>query len=151
MPRYLLVDGHSVIFSWPELRAVHGNRQGRAQARETLIKELRQLHDMGSWEITVVFDGQSGTGPQVPDARHPGDLVVAYSRKDQTADSIIEALVASQKDRESVTVITADEAERAAVEGLGAFCLSPDWLRGEMKSVRNDFNEDLRRRKPQRW
>jgi uncharacterized protein len=34
--RYLIVDGHSVIFAWPELRKLHARRS--SLAREALIK-----------------------------------------------------------------------------------------------------------------
>jgi predicted RNA-binding protein with PIN domain len=134
-PRYLVIDGHSVLFSWPDLRALH-QRQPR-QAREDLTRRLERLHDTGRWEVTLVFDGKAGAAP----SRRPGDMVVAYSRRDQTADSVIEGLVASQKDRSTVTVVTADGAEKTTVEALGAFCASPDWLRLEMESVQADFEE----------
>ncbi len=136
-PRYLVIDGHSVLFSWPDLRALH-QRQPR-QAREELVRRLERLHDAGRWDVTLVFDGKAGAAP----ARRPGDMVVAYSRRDQTADSVIEALVASQKekDRAAVTVVTADGAEKTTVEALGAFCASPEWLRLEMESVSADFEE----------
>ncbi len=136
-PRYLVIDGHSVLFSWPELRGLH-QRQPR-QAREELIRRLEKFHDAGSWELTLVFDGKAGTAP----VRRPGDMVVAYSKRDQTADAVIEALVASQKDRSTVTVVTADEAEKTTVEALGGFCVSPEWLKLEMESVLADFGETL--------
>ena len=37
--RYLIVDGHSVIFAWPELRKRHARRS--SLAREALTKQLR--------------------------------------------------------------------------------------------------------------
>jgi hypothetical protein len=138
-PRYLVIDGHSVLFAWPELRGLH-QRQPR-QAREELIRRLEKFHDAGSWELTLVFDGKAGGTP----VRRPGDMVVAYSQRDQTADSVIEALVAAQKDRSTITVVTADEAERTTVEALGAFCVSPGWLLLEMESVLADFGETLAR------
>jgi len=143
-PRYLLVDGHSVIHAWPELRAVH-RRQPR-QAREELVRKLRYFHDVGGWNVTIVFDGKSGP---VAEPRRPGDLVVAYSRADQTADSVIEGLVAAvaQAARANVTVVTADEAERVTVEALGGYCVSPEWLQLEMRSAQADFDETFRQAK----
>ena len=149
MPHYLVVDGHSVIFALADLLSLHRRRP--VDAREELVRRLRRLHDMGSWEVTVVFDGQSGRqGPA--EKKTSGDLVVAYSKAGQTADSVIEALVAGQtaKVREAITVITADGGERATVEGLGAYCLSPDWLEAEIRSVAADFEEEFRRAR-KRW
>jgi predicted RNA-binding protein with PIN domain len=41
--RYLVVDGHSVIFAWPDLRALH--ERNRPAARKALADRLQQLHD----------------------------------------------------------------------------------------------------------
>jgi len=146
MPRYLLIDGHSVLHSWPDLLALH-RRQPR-NAREELVRRMRHLHDMGTWEVTIVFDGKAGT----PEPKRPGDIAVLYSRAGQTADSVIEALVARQKpkDREAITVITADGGERTTVESLGAYCMSPDWLEAEMRAVAADFEEEFRQAR-KRW
>ena len=42
-PRYLLVDGHSVIHSWPELRSLHSRQP--TQARRNLIRDLSARAD----------------------------------------------------------------------------------------------------------
>ena len=125
--RYLVVDGHSVIFAWPDLRTLH--QRNRAAARRALADRLQILHDSTTWRITLVLDGTHGT---VDPPRHPHDMVTAYATADQTADSIIERLVASSGAAERVTVITADEVERRLVESLGAATASPTWLREEM-------------------
>jgi hypothetical protein len=39
--RYLIVDGHSIIFGWPELRKLHARRS--SLAREALLKQLRDI------------------------------------------------------------------------------------------------------------
>ena len=41
--RYLIVDGHSIIFAWPELRKLHARRS--SLAREALLKQLRDYQD----------------------------------------------------------------------------------------------------------
>jgi predicted RNA-binding protein with PIN domain len=48
------------------------------------------------------------------------DMVVSYATADQTADSIIERLVAASGVAGEILVITADEAEKLTVESLGA-------------------------------
>src|SRR5215475_7976654 len=53
--RYLIVDGHSVIFAWPELRKLHARRS--SLAREALIKQLRDYQDWTGVRVVVVFDG----------------------------------------------------------------------------------------------
>lgn len=144
---YLLVDGHSVIHSWPALRALHQRRP--AKAREELIHALRLLHDSGAWRITVVFDGRFGT-PQF--RGRPSDLIVAYSTSDETADSIIERLVGQTGLAAKITVVTADGAERETVAALGANTVGPEWLQDELDRGRGELDQTLRRINRQaRW
>ncbi len=147
--RFLVVDGHSVIFAWPELRQMHDHN--RAAARQELIELLGRLHDTSDWLITLVLDGKLGTGaPRV--GTKTSAMVVCYAHADQTADSIIERLVASSGHAESVLVITADEAERLMVESLGAMTSSPDWLRREMEQGQKLFAGELDRiHRAARW
>jgi uncharacterized protein len=143
---YLVVDGHSVIYAWPELRSLH-ERQPR-QAREALLTRLRHLHETSTWAVTLIFDGRYGASP-LPDRT---GFIVRYSTAVQSADSLIEALVAAQKDRSRITVITADQAERHCVESLGAFCHSPGWLLGEIGAQAEQFAVTHQRVKRQaRW
>jgi predicted RNA-binding protein with PIN domain len=147
--RYLVVDGHSVIFSWPELRALHG--RNRAVARKTLADQLRQLHDTTTWRVTLVLDGKLGTAAGVAPAR-PADMVICYATADQTADSIIERLVAASGVAGDILVISADEVEKRTVESLGALTASPEWLRQEMERENSTFSVELERiHRSARW
>ena len=136
--RYLVVDGHSVIFSWADLRTLH--QKDRAAARKTLADRLRGLHDSTAWRVTLVLDGTHGSAPA---PRQPNDMVVVYATADQTADSIIERLVAASGAAAEVLVITADEVERRLVESLGASTASPAWLQEEMTREGAAFQGEL--------
>ncbi len=82
----------------------------------------------------------------------PTDMIVYYATADQTADSIIERLVASSGVARDITVVTADEAERSTVESLGALAASPDWLRNEMEGEKTSFSAALERiHRTARW
>jgi predicted RNA-binding protein with PIN domain len=140
--RYLVVDGHSVIFSWAELRTLH--QRNRAAARKELADRLQVLHDSTFWRVTLVLDGTLGTtAPTAP--RQPQDMVTVYATADQTADSIIERLVATSGAAPDVLVVTADEVERRLIESLGAAGASPAWLAQEMAQAGADFENELRR------
>jgi predicted RNA-binding protein with PIN domain len=54
--KILLVDGHSMIFDWPDLAAMHA--RNTAAAREELVKRLTGLQDNTEWTVAVVFDGK---------------------------------------------------------------------------------------------
>ncbi len=145
----LVIDGHSVIFAWKELRDLHAHSPN--QARHLLVERLRQLHDSGAWSVILVFDGRFGSRlDRIEPAS--GDMVVAYSSPDCTADSLIEGFVARRRDRQRVTVVTADQAERRTVEALGAWCSSPEWLASELVERQGTLVEALGRiHRKARW
>jgi predicted RNA-binding protein with PIN domain len=146
---YLVIDGHSVIFAWADLRKLHD--QNRAAARKALIDRLQHLHDTTEWRVTVVLDGKLGTALPAG-ARQPRDMVVTYATADQTADSIIERLVAASGVAKEILVVTADEAEKLTVESLGAAATSPSWLRKEMELEGTSFIGELERvHRSARW
>jgi predicted RNA-binding protein with PIN domain len=147
--RYLVVDGHSVIFSWPDLRALHARNQ--AAARRALADQLQQLHDSTPWRVTLVLDGKLGSASS-PGRARPTDMVICYATADQTADSIIERLVAASGVAQEILVITADEAERLTVESLGAETASPAWLRETIEREGATFSAELDRiHRSARW
>jgi len=143
-PRYLLVDGHSIIHAWPELRSLHAHHPG--QARAELIRQMSDLHDSGRWRVTLVFDGRSGGKEETP----KDSLAVLYAPANQTADSVIEKIVQAHAGKGEIGVVTADHAEITAVESFGAFGFSPDWLRDELRVAGQEMTaslENYRRKK----
>ena len=129
--RYLIVDGHSVIFAWPELRKLHVRRS--SLAREALIKRLRDYQDWTGVNVVVVFDGK---GRKIEATSDPADVQVFYSRKGQTADAIIERLASKYAKHFELTVATSDSMERETVQACGAEWISPEALRGLLSSAR---------------
>lgn len=143
-PRYLLVDGHSVVHAWQDLRQLHSRQP--SSAREKLIRLLSRLHDAGKWTVTLVFDGQRGGKEERP----RDTMAVLYATAGQTADSIIERIVQVHAGRREIGVVTADHAEMTAVESLGAFGFSPDWLQHELASVESEIAQALGRKVPKK-
>lgn len=141
--RYLLVDGHSVLFAVPELAQVHRTNQRRA--RQLLQTKLERLHDISHWRVTLVFDGRQGhhDGSVLSGTANP--MVVIYSRADQTADSIIERLTQQANDPARVTVVTADRAEQLMVEAAGAEVRSPEWLMAECSARDSEWTREVTR------
>lgn len=99
--------------------------------------------------MTLVYDG-AGMKPDA--SRESRSMAIIYSAQGQTADSIIEQIVAAQKERDMIWVVTADEAERQTVEALGANCASPEWLEGEIAAEDATFRERLEHvHRTQKW
>jgi predicted RNA-binding protein with PIN domain len=129
--RYLIVDGHSVIFAWPELRKLHARRS--SLAREALIKQLRNYQDWTGARVVVVFDGK---GKKVEATSDPADVQIFYSRSGQSADAIIERLASKYGKRYDLMVATSDSMEAETVHACGAESISPEGLRGLLASAR---------------
>jgi uncharacterized protein len=129
-PRYLIVDGHSIIFDWPELQKLHVRRQ--SLARDGLVKKLRHYQDWSAVRVVVVFDGQ---GERVSEVSDPHDVQVFYAPRGQSADSVIERLAGRYASHYDVTVATSDSLVMETVNASGANCVSPDGLRKLIESV----------------
>ncbi|MFO1485820.1 MAG: NYN domain-containing protein [Verrucomicrobiaceae bacterium] len=136
---YLLIDGHSVIHAWPELRKEHRIASRRHLARTELLKRLRNLQDMSGMQVVVVFDGaKQGTNEE----REPDGLQIIYADPGTTADTIIERLVAKYVNERPMRVVSADGMVRETILSLGADWVSPELLR----SLCDDAERDMRAR-----
>ena len=119
-PRYLIVDGHSIFFAWPELPTLHERRA--SAAREELIKRLRNYQDWTGVRVVIVFDGKA---TNVSTTSDPGDVQIFYSRSGQTADAIIERLANKYAEQFDLMVATSDTMEAETVQACGAAWISP--------------------------
>jgi predicted RNA-binding protein with PIN domain len=129
--RYLIVDGHSIIFAWPELRKLHERRS--SLAREALIKQLRDYQDWTGVRVVIAFDGKA---PKISAISDPGDVQIFYSRSGQTADTIIERLASKYAEKFKLMVATSDSMEAETIHACGAQWISPDALRTLLEEAR---------------
>ena len=131
-PQYLIVDGHSVIFAWPELRELHQRRS--SLARDALVRQLRDYQDWTGVRVIAVFDGR---GAEVDVSADPGEIQVFYSRAGQTADSIVERLASKYGAEFRLLVATSDYLEQETAAACGAECISAEGLRGLLAEARS--------------
>jgi uncharacterized protein len=132
--RYLIVDGHSIIFAWPELRKLHARRS--SLAREALLKQLRNYQDWTGVHVVIVFDGK---GKEIDASSEPGDVQIFYSRAGQTADAVIERLASKYAKRFELMVATSDSLEAETVQACGAEWISPEGLQALLSSNRKSL------------
>jgi predicted RNA-binding protein with PIN domain len=140
--RYLIVDGHSVIFAWPELRKLHERRTGIA--RSELVKILTEYQDASGVRVVAVFDG---TGGKANEATEPGGIQIFYSAAGQTADAIVERLVAKYGGQHEITVATSDHMEQQTVTSFGALVVSAEGLREWLDDARRELQRELKKLK----
>jgi len=138
--KFLIVDAHSILFAWPELRALHGRRM--ALAREALVRLLTGYQDATGVRVVAVFDGQ-GTKPQ--EVSEPGGIQIFYSASGQTADSVIERLVAAYASHHELTVATGDHLEEQTVASFGGHTISPELLRLWLEEAELDLQREIAR------
>ncbi len=132
MTDYLIIDGYNVIGSWPELKGLRQN--ALAVAREKLVEVLAEYRAYTGEHVIVVFDAYRRKEAASQEIS-PG-LEVVFSKKGQTADSLIESLVTQLSGRHQVAVVTSDWAQQQIVLGKGARRWSSQEFRGEVVRVR---------------
>lgn len=140
-PAFLVVDGNNVIHAWPDLLALH--RQRRGLGHNELCRRLRQYQDASDFRVVVVFDGRGGRFEEI---REPGGLQIIYTGDGNTADDVIERLVARHGKRYRMTVATDDLAEQNLVASLGADICSAGLLRDMVNRESGRWREQLKRR-----
>jgi predicted RNA-binding protein with PIN domain len=145
---YLLVDGHSVIHAWPELRKLHTQGARRHLAREQLMQRLRGYQDQTGCRVVVVFDG---TQARTSEIREPDGLQVIYADAGATADTVIERLAAKYAGQVAIRVASADGMVRETIHAHGADWISPEGLKLECERSESMLEKSLaslRRKRP---
>ena len=142
----ILVDGYSLLHSWPEL--AEGRARHSAAARDALIYWLAQYQDNCGTPVTVIFDGSGKVKKGSPD-EFARQVEVLYSGGGQTADDLIERAAFRLKEYGDVLVVTNDFAVRDLVGGAGGLTSScENFLRSlqiEMEQVAQDIKNHNRR------
>lgn len=112
----ILVDGYSLLHTWPEL--AEGSPRHSEAARDALVEMLTQYQDANGTPITIFFDG-TGARRSKPKNNSGGAVEVLFSNSGQTADDLIERAAHRFQDYGEVLVVTDDYAERDTVSGFG--------------------------------
>ena len=131
----ILVDGYSLLHSWPELAP--GKPRHSAAARDELIYILTRYHDASGTPITIFFDG-AGAPSGTPAAEPTSKVEVIYARAGQTADDLIERVAHRFTGYGEVLAVTDDFAERETVLSLGGMASS---CRNFIQTVKNALAE----------
>jgi predicted RNA-binding protein with PIN domain len=115
---HMIVDGYNVtIGGYGELPL--------EQQRARLIRGLSGIAAQSGAEITVVFDGAERMVGLPP---APRGVRVLFSRKGQTADEVIRALVRAEPNGRPIVVISSDNEVADGTRRHGAYPLSSDTL-----------------------
>lgn len=114
----LFVDGYNMIGAWPHLQRLQ-RQDDLAAARDILLHELSEYSKYEKIEVRVVFDAQFVPGIQKQYGLY--QLMVIFTKEDETADSYIEKAVGEENlFTTNVVVATSDLAEQWLVFQRGA-------------------------------
>jgi predicted RNA-binding protein with PIN domain len=138
----ILVDGYSLLHSWPALAP--GQPRHSAAARDELIHILARYSDAAGFPVTVVFDGggHRGQREKIPAT---SQVEVLYSRAGQTADQIIERVAHRMKPFGEVLAVTDDFAERDTVIAMGGLASSCENFIQTMADALGELERDVQR------
>ncbi|QQL43949.1 NYN domain-containing protein [Sulfuriroseicoccus oceanibius] len=139
--RLLLVDGHSAIHAWPEMKSVirRGGGDATEPARRMLVQALAAIADATEVEVAVVFDGKGGRHEQVDESTT--GIRVVFSGGKRSADGMIERVVAKHGAEIAITVASNDRLVLDAAMAGGADAMSIRGLQQWVDSCDRDFRD----------
>ena len=135
---HILVDGYNILHQWPEFE--RARRSSLAKARQALINLLTQFHDCHGGKMTLVFDGRSTSRG---DPSLHTNIAVIYSRQGESADAVIERIVAHSAKPGDFLVATDDQIQRSTVESFGARVTSADMFHILVESELDNLGQAL--------
>jgi len=122
-----VVDGNNVIGQTP------GWHRDKPGSRRRLLGELAAFARATKARVTVVFDGAPDR--DVPDGASFKGVRVYYPGRGSDADSVVERLVASDRNRRGLTIVTSDRRLAAECRGLGARVVASGEFRKQMAAA----------------
>ncbi|GFH41228.1 NYN domain-containing protein [Lactococcus insecticola] len=133
----LIVDGYNMIGSWAETHQLFQNND-LEQARDILLKKLSDYAGFEGLEVICVFDAQFVPG--VTSKFNVHNVLVVFTKEDETADSYIEKLAGKCNNAlTTVFVATSDLAEQWVVFSQGAMRVSARELEERVNLRKQDL------------
>ncbi|MFC7442681.1 NYN domain-containing protein [Laceyella putida] len=138
---WLVVDGYNVIGADPEVK---WNPATLEEERIKLIRDLSEYQAITGRQVYLVFDAHQTPGARVKTNQE--QVIVYYTRRDETADEFIESFVKKNKSpHRAIYVATSDYLEQRMVFGQGAYRISSRELLEEIRVAKKKLNEKLRK------
>jgi predicted RNA-binding protein with PIN domain len=144
--RHLVVDGSNLAHAWARGRGLRREKGFLETASRDVVERARAAHDFLGWAVTVVFDGNR------PDRaiEHPDGssrtLTVVYAAAGETADQLIERLLARAPATAGWLVATNDRALAQSAFSRGAEAISAEDCARWLERIGREGFERARRR-----
>jgi len=136
MYSWLIIDGYNIINKWGSL--LKAKNESIEFARETLNTIIQKYSDYKDIKVTIVYDGKNPEREEIS-----GSPNIIFSKRNETADTIIEFLVYNADNPAEITVATDDNIQRSLVMGAGAWFISAKELEAEVDETLKQMRKKL--------
>lgn len=133
---YLLVDGYNMLFAWDELKGLA--KEDLEAARLRLMDILSNYAAFKRRHVVLVFDGYRVRGNRGERFLHH-NLLVVYTRENETGDAYMEALIHAIGRHDRVWVATSDSLIQLSAFRTGVLRLSARELREEVLAAQQEM------------
>jgi predicted RNA-binding protein with PIN domain len=141
LPSYLIVDAHSMIFAWDDLRELHSS--STIAARNELIHRMTSYQDSTAEHVVLVFDGK---GETTRTHNEKDGIQVFYSPAGITADQIIERLAGKYANHRHLTVASRDRGVLDTCSSFGANAISARTLYELLERAKRELSQRINTR-----
>ena len=133
---YLLVDGYNMLFAWESLKELA--REDLEAARLRLMDILSNYAAFKHRNVVLVFDGYRVKGNRGERFLHH-NLLVVYTRENETGDAYMEALIHAIGKHDRVWVATSDSLIQLSAFRTGILRLSARELQEEVAMAEKEM------------
>ncbi len=138
--RLIIVDGHNFIFNF--FKSGKLNNEKIEYLKDKLVNDLVWYKSLKNCDIIVVFDAAKSPNPQ-RSMRVVDGVEVVHSRKDETADDVIEELAVSKRGYREVFVVTSDYLQQKVVFKKNVYRKSVREFNAELKDFKKRIRETV--------
>ncbi len=138
---YLFVDGYNMLFAWDGLKQLA--QEDLETARQKLMDILSNYAGYKNRDVVLVFDGYRVKGSRGHRSLYH-NLLVVYTKENETCDMYIEALIHAVGKHDRVWVATSDNLIQLSVFRSGVLRMSAQELQLEVEAVRQEMEGFIR-------
>lgn len=138
MSSYLIIDGYNLIHRIPGL--LKALNKSIDFGRDELFGMAAAYCDHNNSEGIIVYDGK-----RTQRTVERGNPMVVFSKRGESADSVIESFIYQLKDRSQARVVTDDRAVTNMVTGMGAFTMSARLFDKEARQALESIRKSISR------
>jgi hypothetical protein len=139
-----IIDGYNFIFNLR--KPLNLSADQLTELREKLLASLSQFKNYNSCNIIAVFDARHSDNPGRTREVH-SDIDVIYSRKGETADSVVENIVHSNQEYDRIFVVTSDNLQQKVVFRQNIYRKSIREFIIEMKQSKKRISSKIKQQK----